>query len=217
MAVQFYNTSITPDIKDWSDLEGSSTSGDYKVLAYDGECYAVISQTGLIASNYTKIEFEYEDVLTDEFNYQNKVYIVLAGHYENGSKLEEFKIVVAVNGYNSKLVEGVVAGEMKVDTQGLTFHDLVIYVVNNNSNTITVRKCLVYKSIDNNEGQAEEQITTAINSFYSGNRLLEVDTRTANKLKITYLSGTITYDWQDDTTNHVVTLTNGSEEIKLKY
>ena len=217
---QYYPNSITPDIKYWNIVQNAQLLPDQTIMEvnYDGIISTEVTGKGLGASSYCFVSLIYEYYLGDELNYNNNIYIILEGKYIYGSVKKAFKYEVAVTKYNAQDNMPFVAAGVEIETLRLPMEDLKVYVVNKshgNGDSLYIYKCEIHRSMDNNNSQVNSQIS----SYLATSKLLEVDTRTENKLKVKYESGDITFDWDDDTTNHVITLTNEADgdQILLKY
>lgn len=160
--LMFYNKNVLRSLDLWDILNNTSSSSDGLIIHPGGYAGCDLSgsyYSGLNASRYRKLTVSLQTSLSENFNYQNLVEIVLKGTYvdSSGNLLDTWYSI------GCTLEESTVSGdtlsfERVVELENYDFLRCTVYVLNHTQSDVLLTQCEMLRSQDINSSQIGESI-----------------------------------------------------------
>lgn len=167
-SVVFYDSNIVRAVKNWDRLNNAVVSGNDVVIQPGGSAGIALSNdyfNGLYASRYRQCYVEVESGGAGD-NYNNKVELVLEGVYQVTSDdgINDLRTRVSLNCtmLNTRLTptSGIYSFSFTryVEMLGYDFKSLLVYVINNSDEVVTLKNCIIKRSRDISGSQVGQSI-----------------------------------------------------------
>lgn len=194
--IEYYNKNVLRAVANWNILAGATVSGTNVIIGAGGAAGYDITNTynnGLKSCRYRSLSIQLSMSITQQYNYENYVEVVVKGEYkDNSGNILRSLQSINITYLNSNISAGVVSLSRVLKMQSGDFNKLTIYVINHTTGSVTLSNCIMKRSQDINSSQVGESIGWGI---------------TINKV-VGYIDGcTIHYDgeetptkmwWQED-------------------
>lgn len=223
MVTRYKPESITPAISSWTNVSGASDSGETKLLNPGGKIsFKLINAVnrGLDMSRYIQVVARFTATIDPNYNYGKSIDIIMSGYFTDGTDTYGFYYDIPVTDFSSTSSGGDITVKSEVDMSGLTIGACTIYVVNNTTNIVAVKSCLLHKSVDINNTQVADQtqgqIDTTLGGIIDYTLLKSINFRSSG-FTATYDNKVLDFSYVYDGGNLVGLQSTGGRLINITY
>lgn len=161
-SINYYNKNVLRSLPNWDILTDAVVSGDFITISPDGVAGYNLKNTynyGLKASIYRIMSISIDMDITQSYNYQNYVELVLVGTYKDSEdKIIKTRQSINISYLLSEITDGIVRFKRVLTMQNYDLESCSVSVINHTDANIILRACYMKRSQDIINNQISESI-----------------------------------------------------------